>query len=324
MTISGALVDPSLAASYGATLSLDASSTPGNAIIDFSTTTPLPSAAGAPILLGGLTATVPSEALYTAKDLLHFSNVSLSTAMGSVAAIGADALHMVVFPGDTTGGDGYISSADRLNMSRVVAGADTGFAAYPLTDPDLLGDLLGDGAVDGPAGALLGRYVNGVTSPPMPVYPGHPVNMPSVAGPTVSVASTLQVGVGSRATTPATVVDAALPVLPHLNTSVVASPVVAVSAGAALKDAGGVSLDSGASADAARVSQRAADGLFAALGGAVDAAELAVLGNGAEQAVRQASAAQMSAAGSSQASLDSLLWESEDSSWLDGEHDWLS
>ena len=91
-----------------------------------------------------------------------------------------------------------------------------------------------------------------------------------------------------------------------------------------LKDAGGVSLDSGASADAARVSQRAADGLFAALGGAVDAAELAVLGSGTEQAVGQALAAQMSAAGSAQANLDSLLWESEDSSWLDGEHDWLS
>ena len=77
LTISGAVVDPSLAASYGATLSLDASSTPGNAIIDFSTTTALPSASSTPILLGGLMATVPSTAYYKAKDLLHFSSVSL-------------------------------------------------------------------------------------------------------------------------------------------------------------------------------------------------------------------------------------------------------
>jgi uncharacterized repeat protein (TIGR03803 family) len=319
LTISGALVDPSLAASYGATLSLDAASTPGNAIIDFSTTTPLPSAAGAPILLGGLTATVPSEALYTAKDLLHFSSVSLSTAMGSVAAIGADALHMVVFPGDTTGGDGYISSADRLNMSRVVAGADTGFAAYPLTDPDLLGDLLGDGAVDGPAGALLGRYVNGVTSPQMPVYPGHPVNMPSVAGPAVSAASTLQVGVGSSVMASMTVAETALPTPTGATASVIVGSVPAMS-----EDAGGVSLHSGASAVPAHVSEHVADGLFAALGSTVDAAELAVLGSGAEQTLREALATQMSAVGSSQANPNSLLWDSEDSSWLEGKYDWLS
>jgi hypothetical protein len=111
LTISGALVDPSLAASYGATLSLDTASTPGTAIIDFSATTPLASASGGPILLGGLTATVPSAAMYRAKDLLHFSSVSLEAGGNPVAAIGADALHMVVFPGDTTGADGYISSA---------------------------------------------------------------------------------------------------------------------------------------------------------------------------------------------------------------------
>jgi hypothetical protein len=323
LTVSGALVDPSLASSYGATLSLDASSTPGNAIIDFSTTTPLPSAAGAPILLGGLTATLPSAAMYRAKDLLHFSSVSLNTASGSVAALGADALHMVVFPGDTTGGDGYISSADRLNMSRVVAGADTGFAAYRLTDPDLIGDLLGDGAVDGPAGALLGRYVNGVTSPQMPVYPGHPVNMPSVAGPTVNIPSALQLGTDGTVMAPITVAETALPVLPALTASVVAGPVAAVSTGATVKDARGVSLHSGASAVPARVPQYAADGLFAALGGTADTVELAILGSG-EQAVREALAAQVSTAGSAQANPDSFLWDSEDSSWLEGKYDWLS
>jgi hypothetical protein len=77
-------------------------------------------------------------------------------------------------------------------------------------------------------------------------------------------------------------------------------------------------------AGVARVPQHLADGLFAALGrGAVDAAELAALGSGAEQSVGQVLAAETSAAGSAQANLDSLLWASEDSSWLDGERDWL-
>jgi len=71
-------------------------------------------------------------------------------------------------------------------------------------------------------------------------------------------------------------------------------------------------------------SQQAVDGLFTALGrGAADVAALAIAGNRADAAVSQASAAAMSAAGSAQANLDSFLWESEDSSWLDGKHDWL-
>jgi hypothetical protein len=72
------------------------------------------------------------------------------------------------------------------------------------------------------------------------------------------------------------------------------------------------------------VAWQLADGLFAALGsGAVDPGELAILGSGADQFVGQALAAQMSAAGSAQANLDQLLWESGDSSWQDGKREWL-
>jgi sugar lactone lactonase YvrE len=312
LTISGALVDPSLAASYGATLSLDASSTPGNAIIDFGTTTPLPRAGSTPILLGGLVATVPSAAYYKAKDLLHFSSVSLQAGGSSVATIGADALHLVTFPGNASG-SGAITSGDALDMARVVAGADAGFAAYPLIDPDVIGDLLGDGAVDGPDGALLGRYINGVTTPQVPVYPGAPLNKLSVAGSTVSIPSASRLGVGSRVTVSMTVVDAALPVLPDSTASVVAGPVVSVSAGTAVKGTGGISLHSRASAGPARVPQHVADGLFAALGAAVETADSAIVGSGADLALWEALTAQTSAGGSAQADLDRLFWESEDS-----------
>jgi hypothetical protein len=303
LAISGAVVDPSLAASYGATLSLDASSTPGNAIIDFSTTTPLPSASSTPILLGGLTATVPSTAYYKAKELLHFSSVSLNTATGSVAAIGTDALHLVAFPGNASG-SGAITSADALDMARVVAAADAGFAAYPLIDPDVIGDLLGDGAVDGPDGALLGRYVNGVTTPQMPTYPGAPVNKLSVTGPTVtaSAPSAASAATAVESISVARKVAGTLRVPSALTRSVRSTTVI----------------------DPPITSQQAVDGLFTALGrGAADVAALAIAGNRADAAVSQASAAAMSAAGSAQANLDSFLWESEDSSWLDGKHDWL-
>ena len=206
LAISGAVVDPSLAASYGATLSLDASSTPGDAIIDFSTTTALPSASTTPILLGGLVATVPSTAYYKAKDLLHFGSVTLNANGSSVATIGTDALHLVAFAGDASG-DGYITSADKLDISRVVAGSDTGFAAYKLTDPDIIADILGDGTVDGPDGAAVDQYVNGGVVPQMPVFPGHPTNMLAGADPTVSIPSMLQVGADGTVTVPVNIDD---------------------------------------------------------------------------------------------------------------------
>ena len=87
---------------------------------------------------------------------------------------------------------------------------------------------------------------------------------------------------------------------PQLTASVVAGPAAPASAAAA------------------------ADGLFTALArGDVDAAELANL-DGGDQAVRQALAAQRSAAGFAQTNLDRHLWEGEDSSWLDGKRERLS
>jgi len=119
-------------------------------------------------------------------------------------------------------------------------------------------------------------------------------------------------------TAPATGIDTALPVLPALTASVAASPVEPVSVGAAVKAAGGVSLHSGASAVPAHVSRHVADGLFAALGDAVDAAELTILGSITESALCQGLTTQADHTASVQADLDRLLWERGDSSWLDG------
>ena len=78
-------------------------------------------------------------------------------------------------------------------------------------------------------------------------------------------------------------------------------------------------------AGAARVPQQLADGLFTALGrGAVDAAELAVAGGGADPAVPQALAVEAGAGVPAQVSLDRLLWEGDDSSWQDGGGPWPS
>ena len=284
LTITGAVVNPRLAANYGATLTYNtALSSPGTAVIDFNATTGLPNATtsisqisesgstvtvitptalgltagqtvtiagfygadnylvggyngtftvvsasgtsftytdtttglgtvtntgtvNTPILLGGLMATVPSGAYYKSKDLLSFSSVSLSASGSSVPAVGADALHMVVFPGDATGA-GSISSADELAMEQVLAGVSAGFAPYPLVNPSIIGDLAGQGALNGFDSALLTGSINLVVTPQMPVYPGAPHNTASGPDPTVSIPSTLQLGSDGSVTVPVDIDD---------------------------------------------------------------------------------------------------------------------
>jgi hypothetical protein len=178
--------------------------------------------------------------------------------------------------------------------------------------------------VDGPNGALLGRYINGATTPQMPTYPGAPANM--LSGPALIVGSppVPQFGSGDILAAPASVVDTELSVPTEATGSVVAGPVAAVSERAAATAVGAVSRVDVLSrrselAGTAGVSRQAADGLFTALArGVVDPDELTVLGDIADPGAQRASIAEASEGGSGQADLDRLLWESGDSSWLDG------
>ena len=201
LTVTGVTVDPNLAATNGATLTLDGSSNlaAGLAVIDFSATAVTANSTG--IVLGGLTATVPSAALYKSKDLLHFSSVSLNN--GAIAAVGADAVQVVAFLGDASG-DGYITSADAVDVENVAGGSDAGFAAYRLADPYIIGDLSGDGKADGATYSLLTKYINSTVTPQMPAWPGVPSNFAAGPDPAVSIPSALQVGADGRVTVPVT------------------------------------------------------------------------------------------------------------------------
>ena len=202
LTVSGVTVDPHLAATNGATLTLDGSSNlaAGIAVIDFTAATAV-TANSTGIVLGGLTATVPGTALYKSKDLLHFTSVSLNS--GAIAAVGADAVQVVAFLGDASG-DGYITSADAVDLWNVAGGSDAGFAAYRLADPYIIGDLSGDGKADGAAYSLLTKYINSTVTPQMPAWPGVPSNFAAGPDPAVSIQSALQVGADGSVTVPVT------------------------------------------------------------------------------------------------------------------------
>jgi hypothetical protein len=146
----------------GGDFTLLASSTPGQALLQYSGP---PLAAGPQTPLGFLLATVPGGTAskptpYRAKDLLHFSNPSLNG--GSIAVATSDALHLVAYVGDADGNGSY-GSNDAVLITRVALQSDSGFAAYPLVDPVIVGDTDGSGFI--PADAALQVNEAGVGFP---------------------------------------------------------------------------------------------------------------------------------------------------------------
>jgi hypothetical protein len=200
LTISGGAVNAALT---GATFTVttSGSGTGAQATIGFHSPTALASGA---VRLGGLVATVPANAPYRSKEVLHWSSLALNGV--AIAATGDDGVHAVVFLGDATG-DGVYTSADSVLISRVAAGADTGFAAMPILDPVVVGDLTGDGRITAADATALNLYLAGTSVPQVPTWPGVPSNNPSGPDPVLSIPTGLRVGPGGTVTVPVNIDD---------------------------------------------------------------------------------------------------------------------
>ena len=175
LSITGVTVNTSLT---GASLSLDAASTPGIAILDFSSPTALTQTG--PLRLGGLVATVPNSAasLYKSKALLHWSGTTLNN--GAIAAQGDDSVEIVAYFGDAAGmAIGSLSGTDVSDISAVATGLGTnsalgtlgGFAAFPQVDPAIIADLNNDGLVDASDVTLLNSVLAGIPRAQIPAIP---------------------------------------------------------------------------------------------------------------------------------------------------------
>ncbi len=176
LSITAAAVNSSLT---GASLSLDAASTPGTAILDFSSPAALATSA-AVVRLGGLVATVPNSAasLYKSKALLHWSGMTLNG--GSISAVGDDSVQVVAYFGDASGSaNGSLSGGDASDISAVAtdigtnsaAGTLSGFSAFPLADPAIIADLNNDGLVDASDVTLLNSVLSGTVRTQIPAIP---------------------------------------------------------------------------------------------------------------------------------------------------------
>jgi hypothetical protein len=117
-----------------------------HATADFHFSDPAPQSGK--IVLGDILAVVPTPAAqtYKAKELLAFENIVINQG-AVVGAVSASGVHVNAFFGDVSG-NGRIDGLDVALAASVANGTATGFAAYQLLDPAVVGDVALDYAVD--------------------------------------------------------------------------------------------------------------------------------------------------------------------------------
>jgi hypothetical protein len=120
-------------------------------------------------------------------------------------------LHLVAYVGDGDGNGSY-NNNDAVLITRVLLGADSGLAAYPLVDPVIVADTDGAGFI--PADAALQANEAGVgfpapnlTTPPIPSEV-HFRAIPNNVDPSVSLPSDLHVAADGTVTVPVNIDDA--------------------------------------------------------------------------------------------------------------------
>ena len=173
LNVIGAFANTALMSSNGASLSINmGASTPGNLVLNFTTTSALPSG---PVVLGGLVATVPANALYGSKEQLQIGSTLLAGAT-PVASINDNAVQVVAYQGDTSGlGLANYTGADAtlvLRASTFFDGSNSGFGPFETLDPVILGDIDNDGKLTGNDATLISRYLGGGSVPQIANRPG--------------------------------------------------------------------------------------------------------------------------------------------------------
>ncbi|MBK8019196.1 MAG: tandem-95 repeat protein [Betaproteobacteria bacterium] len=153
----------------GASGSVTRSAIAGGTRIEAVFTTALGAGTVSPLTL---TAGIPAAAAYQRTGVARLANVQIDRgAQGSVANSVADrSVIVAAYFMDTSGNRGY-SMLDVQRLQRVVSGLDTGYAAYPMVDPVLIGDLNGNGQLTSLDVNRFMQFVQGQARPEIPALP---------------------------------------------------------------------------------------------------------------------------------------------------------
>jgi hypothetical protein len=147
------------------------------------------------VVLGDIVASVPDSAAskYKAKDLLTLNSISINGA--TFSGVATSAVHVNAYFGDVTG-NGSIDALDVAFANSVAQGNATGFNAYTLLDPAIIGDVAGDISVDAGDVSTLAAYVSQLPTPKIPAIPTGLTIIAAGPDPTLSLAEAG--GVSSR------------------------------------------------------------------------------------------------------------------------------
>jgi hypothetical protein len=148
------------------------------------------------VVLGDIIATVPKSAAanYKAKELIQVAPLEINNAdaiNGNDA--GASAIHVNAYYGDVTG-NGTIDGLDVATEATVASGTATGFAAYSLLDPALIGDPASDISVDAGDVSTLAAYTAHLPTPQIPAIPSGLTITPVGPDPTLSLGAAQRQG----------------------------------------------------------------------------------------------------------------------------------
>lgn len=159
LNINGAFVAPGLPAGANVTIN----STPGVAVIQFTSPTPL--AAGTTRFVD-LQTSVPTNAPYRSKHVLDLTSISING--GAIPARDDDGLHVVAFFGDTTASGNY-SSSDASQIARLAVGLESGIQQFKLLDPVIIADITGNGGFSASDTTRMQQAVVGIVTGEVPM-----------------------------------------------------------------------------------------------------------------------------------------------------------
>jgi hypothetical protein len=138
------------------------------------------------VVLGDIIATVPNTAAanYKAKELLTLTSITVNG--NAFTGVATSAVHVNAYFGDVTG-NGSIDALDVAFANNVAQGNATGFGAYTLLDPAIIGDVAGDISVDAGDVSTLAAYVSQLPTPKIPAIRTGLTITPASADPTLSL-----------------------------------------------------------------------------------------------------------------------------------------
>lgn len=178
LTVSGISLEPGMPADWQ--VSMDVTQ-PGEAHVSIWGVTALPTGTRT---LARIAASVPSTAAIGSNHLLHLTHLNANELALTLRA--DTAVHHVGYPGDATG-DGFYTGMDAALAARLALGLDPALAAFPWTDPVLIADVTGNGAVTTLDAGDIAQAAAQIAVPHLPALPGV-ITPPAPSGPARTVA----------------------------------------------------------------------------------------------------------------------------------------